>query len=105
MIIRVAQDTAPKFQFVVERDGLPINLTGCTVQFLIQKADATTVTKTVTVTSATTGECEVALINTDTNQAGQCYGELKITFADATIQHARHRLPFYVRSVYTDPAI
>lgn len=105
MIIRVVGDTAPKFLFHIERDREPVNITGATITFRVQKPDLATVDKTCTITGATTGDCEATLAAGDTSQTGWHYGDLKIVFADATIQHARSRIPFYVRAAFTVPAI
>ena len=87
----VQGNTRPYFavQLLRQSDHTPINLTGATVRFFFRHADSATAAvsgSTMNVTDATNGKVEYRWAVGDLATPGNYIAELRISFADATIQ-------------------
>ena len=82
----VIGNTAPPITLTAKRDGVVIDLTGCTVKLYITLAGTQTNTghESCTVTDATNGEVEYDREAGDLTTRGSYKCDLKVTYGDAT---------------------
>lgn len=68
-------------------NGAPLNLTGGSVKFIIRRADRTRapVSRTGSVTSASTGQVAYAFVAADTAEPGDFRCEWQCTLADGSV--------------------
>lgn len=79
----VAGNTAPSWQINCERAGVPINLTGCTVEVIIARGNVVTnAAGACTILNAATGLINYVPLATDCPTAGTYKVDVKITYAD-----------------------
>jgi len=102
VISYTVNDTAPVLSFILQQDGIVIDLTtALSVQFKLLKPSGAVVTKTMTIDVApTTGRVSLSWGVGELSEAGTCYGEVFITWPSSVIQHGEYRLPVYVRAEY-----
>lgn len=90
-------DTAPSIEIQFLSDvEIPINLTGCTVQCFLQKADGSTINtshSTCEIVNAAQGIAKYNWQAIDTASIGIHYASFKIIYADAKVQS----LPYPIR--------
>lgn len=99
--VHINADTAPTYEFRLRRGGAAVDITGATILFKALLGDgATTVSKSMSVTDGEEGKCTVTFAATDLDVNGYAYGEIEVTFADATVQHVKFAIEFYVRDEY-----
>lgn len=69
-------------------DGAPVDLTGCSVRFLMRYAQSNTlkVDATATVVDAAAGQVRYAWTADDTSDSGAFKAEFEVLFADGTRQ-------------------
>lgn len=82
-------DTSPKLAVTLTNSsGNAINLTGCTARFHMKGygAPSLKVGAAATITDATNGVVEYEWTGTDTDTAGTYYGEIEITYGDASVE-------------------
>ncbi len=95
----VAGNTAPAWQITCERNGTPINLTGCTVKLII--ANGATITNSnaaATISSAASGVITYAPLATDCPTAGTYKVDVKITYADFSYEVLYEQLKVKTRA-------
>lgn len=78
-------DTAPPYAAVLEVDGVPVDLTGATVKFLMERNRANVVDAAATI-GAGDGEVSYAWQEGDTDVPGTYLAEWEVTFSDDTIR-------------------
>lgn len=95
----VAGNTAPPLVITCQRDGVAINLTGCTVQLIIAKgATITQVGRTATITTAASGIITYVPLTTDFPTAGTYKGDVKVTYSDTTVEILYEQLKMKARA-------
>lgn len=84
IIEMVEDDSSPDVTFNITRGGTPVNLTGCTVRFIIKNKTSGLHTNdaanTCTITSAAGGVCVYSWASTDLPDPVLYEGDLRITF-------------------------
>ena len=75
-------DTRPVIQAKLYNDSSEVDLTGCTVRFLMGDV----VAAAATVTSVLTGAVQYQWATADTADAGSFDGEFEVTFTDGRIE-------------------
>src|SRR4051812_14645234 len=79
-------DTWPLLDGLITAGGIPTNLTGATVRFLMSKRDGTSViNNAAAIVDPTAGKVEYAWGSSDTLLAGKYYCEFRVTFGDGRI--------------------
>lgn len=75
-----SEDTLPPIQATLELNGVPVNLSGCTVRFIMtDKASGTVkVDATATVVNSATGVVRYDWIQADTDTPGTYNGEFEM---------------------------
>ena len=101
MSIKIVQnDTKPYIEFELTQEGVPVDLTGCTVKFYMKDAD-TGSTKingsACSITDAENGKCRYVWSGSDTNTAGTYLGEVEVTFPDSKIQTGYKQMTIIIR--------
>jgi len=82
-------DTSPKLAVTLEDAlGNAIGLAGCSARFHMKAFGASSlkIDAVATITDDTAGKVEYAWTGTDTDTAGTYYGEIEVTYADATVE-------------------
>lgn len=84
----VEGNTAPPLTLTCQRQGVAINLSGCTVDLIITSANVQTNTghTSCTVTDVANGVVTYVRLTGDTPTAGLYYCDLKVTYADTTFE-------------------
>lgn len=77
-------DTAPRFTADLTSGGVPVNLTGATVEVHLKKPDKTVVILAATGTAG--GSVTGAAWGSVLNQAGLWSAEVQVTYSDSTVQ-------------------
>lgn len=72
-----------------QSNGIPIDLTGATVDVLVKSMDeeTTIIDRSATITDATGGECELIPTAAEMSDSGEYKVQLKITFSDTTVTY------------------
>lgn len=79
LVFKIKQgDRLPKFTATISDANGAVNLTGCTVKFIV----GSILNATMTVTNALTGAVEYAWANNDTATPGFYSAEIEVTFED-----------------------
>lgn len=95
----VAGNTGPPLVITCQRDGVAINLTGCTVQFIIAKGSTITQAgRAATLTTAASGIVTYVPLSTDFPLAGTYKVDVKVTYSDATIEILYEQLKVKARN-------
>jgi hypothetical protein len=82
-------DTSPKLAVTLEdANGNPVGLAGATVRFHMKAFGASTLTvdAAAVVTDAVKGIVVYSWVPADTTTAGTYYGEVEVTYGDATVE-------------------
>lgn len=95
----VQNNTAPPIQFTVERSGSPIDVTGCTVALVITRGTTVTNTghQTCTLVTPSAGIVRYTPQTGDFPSPGTYKGDIKITYADTTVEYLYEQAKFKVR--------
>jgi hypothetical protein len=95
-------DTSPDIVLELIEDEGVVDLTGVlAVTLKMLKPSGAEVSRVMVVSApATAGVVKYTPVAADFDEAGVFYGDVKITHANATVQHAAERLPIYVRDEY-----
>jgi hypothetical protein len=78
-------DTKGIFSDTLTVDGVPVNLTGCTVKFLLRKPGIAVISQTATVAAALTGDVTYQPVLADVSKVGKYQQEWEVTFGDNRI--------------------
>lgn len=101
MSIKIVQnDTKPYLEFDITQEGVPVDLTGCTVKFYMKDADTGTVKvngSTCSITDAENGKCRYVWNSGDTGTVGTYLGEVEVTFPDGKIQTGYKQMTIIIR--------
>lgn len=101
MTIKIVQnDTRPALEFTITQEGLPVDLTGCTVNFYMKNVDTGAVKingSACSIVNAAAGKCRYLWSATDTNTVGTYLGEIEITFSDGKIQTGYKQFTIIIR--------
>lgn len=101
MTIKLVQnDTLPVLNFTIKQEGVPIDLTGCTVKFYMVNADTKAVKingKSCTVVSEEDGTARYSWATEDTDTVGSYLGEVEVTFPSGKIQTGFKQIPIVIR--------
>lgn len=101
MSIKIVQnDTKPYLEFDITQEGVPVDLTGCTVKFYMKDADTGTVKisgSTCSITDAENGKCRYVWNSGDTSTVGTYLGEVEVTFPDGKIQTGYKQMTIIIR--------
>lgn len=83
MVVLKRGDTRHAIKAVL-KDGVgnPVNLTGCTVKFVMALLGTTLVNREVHVANATGGEVWVLWVPGETDRSGDCQAEFKVIYSD-----------------------
>lgn len=75
-----------KWTIIDEKRGFPIDITGATINVLIQSIDTNTtiINKPATIIDATKGTCKLVPVSGEMDTPGNYKVQLHITFADST---------------------
>ena len=98
--IKIAQgNTAPSYLLTAEREGVPIDLTGCTADLIIAKGSTITNTghQACVVITPTAGRVEYTPQSGDFATPGSYKADLKITYGDGSVEIMNDQLKFKVR--------
>jgi hypothetical protein len=101
-IYMTKDDTKPDLFFTVKyvKTGLPVNITGCTVNFNIKFRGATGLKNSghtlCTLTDPTNGVCKYTWTAADTDTNAMYTAELQITWVDTTVQTCRPSWNLYI---------
>lgn len=98
--IKIVEDnTAPSILLTSQRDGVAIDVTGCTVELIIAKGSTITNTghQTCTLVTPTSGRVQYDPQVGDFATPGNYKADLKITYADMTQEVLYDQLKFQVR--------
>jgi len=82
-------DTSPKLAVTLEDAlGNAIGLAGCSARFHMKAFGASTlkIDQPVAITDTTNGIVEYSWVVSDTDTAGTYYGEIEVTYGDATVE-------------------
>ena len=82
-------DTSPAIAaYLLDQDENPIDLTACTVRFIMRKRGETNykVYQTVTIVDEDTGRIRYNWDAADTDEAGTFDAEFEVTYSDGTIE-------------------
>lgn len=85
MFVIKSGDTAPPFEAVLAVDGVPVDLTGATVLFLMER-NRTNVVSGEAVIGGEDGEVSYAWQEGDTDTPGIYLAEWEVTFSDNTVR-------------------
>lgn len=101
-ITRVAQDTFPDLPITItDSTNAAVNLTGCTVKFVIQnsatKTETNSAANTCTITSPTAGLASYSFAATDLPSAGVYLCDVRVTFPSTKVQTAYSQVQIIVR--------
>lgn len=99
-LFNVQSNTAPNIILTLEREGSPINVTGCTVD-LIMNLSGTVVNTGHTgcaLTTPTSGVVTYTPTAADFATAGLYNCEVRITYADTTVETLYQKFQIQVRS-------
>lgn len=83
-----AHDRKPSIQGALSVDGVAVNLTGCTVKFIMSTAPGATpkVNATAVIVTAVSGVFRYDWAAADVDTPGIYDGEVQVTYADGTKQ-------------------
>jgi hypothetical protein len=98
--IKIVEDnTAPAYLLTAQREGVAIDLTGCTVALIIAKGSTITNTghQACTLVAPTSGRVQYSPQAGDFATPGTYKADLKITYGDGSIETMRDQLKFQVR--------
>jgi hypothetical protein len=105
VITRYRGDTAPD-QFTIQRNGVAVNITGCTFKLTVNSVkdpvDATTQLFTVagSITSAVAGEVEFAPDATQADQSpGRYYYDVQMTDGSGAIRTAQKGVYRFIQDI------
>lgn len=98
--IKIVEDnTAPAIFLTAQREGVAIDVTGCTVELIIAKGAVITNTghQGCTLVTPTAGRVSYSPQIGDFSSPGQYKADLKITYPDATYEVLYDQLRFQAR--------
>lgn len=96
----VAGNTAPPITLTLEREGVVIDLTGCTVTLTIKNLGTGSITVTdaaCTISDAAGGVVTYTRGTGDIPSAGAYVADVKVTYADATFEILYNQQKFSAR--------
>lgn len=98
----VENNTAPAYQITCERDGTAIDLTGASVDLILQNKSNATITNTghqgCSLVTATAGIISYTALSTDFDDAGTYVGDIKITYNGGGVEILYNQAKWKVRS-------
>lgn len=101
----VEDNTAPAYQITCQRDGVAINLTGATVELIIENKSTGSITNTghqsCTIITATSGIISYAAEAGDFSSAGTYTGDVKVTYNGGGIEILYGQVKWKVRAKIT----
>lgn len=98
--IKIVEDnTAPSLLLTAQREGTAIDVTGCTVALVISKGNVITNTghQNCTLVTPTSGRVQYDPQAGDFSTPGVYKADLRITYADSTVETLYDQLKFQVR--------
>lgn len=98
--IKIVEDnTAPSILLTAKRDGVAIDVTGCTVNLIIAKGSTITNTghQGCTLVTPTSGTVQYDPQSGDFATPGTYKADLEVTYANGTIERLYDQLKFSVR--------
>ena len=95
----VEDNTAPPLQLTLEREGVAINITDCTVNLIIARGNTITNAdhQECTIVSAVAGEVSYAIDADDFASPGTYKADIEITYADASVERLYDQLKIKAR--------
>lgn len=98
----VEDNTAPAYQITCQRDGTAINLTGASVDLIIENKSTGSITNTghqgCTIVTATSGIISYAAEAGDFSSAGTYVGDVKVTYSGGGVEILYGQVIWKVRS-------
>lgn len=96
----VRGNTAPPYSLTCTRDGVAIDLTGCTVSLIIKGPDGT-ITNTghqaATITTAASGIISYTAQAADFDGVGTFVGDARVVYADGGVEILRNQIKWKAR--------
>lgn len=77
-------DTRNALKAILKEDGTAIDLTNCTVNFILKRGSSTIIDRTVTINDAASGEVWVVFSKDELDNPGRWQGEFVVTFDDGS---------------------
>lgn len=99
MIYIVQNDTKPDLEFVITKDGRPVDLTGCTVYFTMKKigGDIKINKAQCSIVDAESGLVKYEWQAGDTSEAGDYEGEVEVVDANGEVQTGYEKIYIKIR--------
>lgn len=101
----VEDNTAPAYQITCKRDGTAIDLTGATVELIIENKSTGSITntghQTCTIVTASSGIISYAAEAGDFSEAGTYVGDVKITYNGGGVEILYSQVKWKVRAKIT----
>lgn len=98
----VEDNTAPPYTITCKRDGVAIDLSGCTVKVYIQKKGSSGTTnsghETATVTDATNGVIQYQAQSNDFPDKAKYVADVEVTYGNGTVERLYDQLVWKARN-------